>query len=242
VETQDGNHIILSEVADIKSLSTPTSIGRENVSRKVVLSANVSGRDIRSVVNDLKISNAELELPQGYRVEYGGQFESEERATQTLISAAIIAVILIMILLFYEFKSAKLAGIVMLNLPLALIGGVLIVFFTSGVISIASTIGFISLLGISTRNGILLVSRYQAIENDSESIISLVLIGSEDRLIPILMTAVTTALALVPIVLSGSESGNEIQAPMALVILGGLLSATFLNLVIIPCVYYLLKK
>ncbi len=242
IETQAGNQITIDEVAEIRSLSSPGSIGRENVSRKVVLSANVSGRDLRSVVQDIQAINTNLELPQGYRIEYGGQFESEESASRILLISAIFAVVLILVLLFYEFKDMVLAGVVMINLPLALIGGILIVSFTSGVISIASTIGFISLLGITTRNGILLVSRYQTLNTELSGLIPTIIKGSEDRLIPILMTAVTTALALIPIAIAGNESGNEIQAPMAIVILGGLISATFLNLVIIPCVYYLLKS
>lgn len=242
VETQMGERITISEVAEVHSLSSPNSIGRENVSRKVVLSANVSGRDIRSVVKDIQEINADLELPKGYRIEYGGQFESEERASQILLVAAIFAIVLILVLLFYEFKDMVLAGIVMINLPLALIGAILIVSFTSGIISIASTIGFISLLGITTRNGILLVSRYQTLSTEIGGLIRTIIKGSEDRLIPILMTAVTTALALIPVAIAGNESGNEIQAPMAIVIIGGLLSSTFLNLVIIPCVYYLIMS
>jgi len=242
IETLGGQHINIGQVTEIRSLSTPSSIGRENVSRKVVLSGNVSGRDLRSVVQDIQRANVPMQLPQDYRVEYGGQFESEERASQILLITAIFAVVLIVVLLFYEFKNVILAGIVMINLPLALIGGILIVSFTSGIISIASTIGFISLLGIATRNGILLVSRYQMPNTELTGLIPIIIKGSEDRLIPILMTAVTTALALIPIALAGDESGNEIQAPMAIVILGGLLSATFLNLVIIPCVFYLWKR
>ena len=202
-----------------------------------MISGNVSGRDLRGVVEDIKTAiNENIELPVGYRIEYGGQFESEARASQLLLITAVLALLVIYLFLYYEFKDLKLAAIVLLNLPLALIGGILIVYFTSGIISIASTIGFISLFGIATRNGILLVSRFTSMDDPEMSLKDRIIHSAEDRLIPILMTALTTALALIPIVVAGNESGNEIQAPMALVILGGLLSATFLNLVVVPCV------
>lgn len=237
LDTPGGQKIQLYQIADIKSLSTPNAISRENVQRKIVVSGNVSGRDLRGVVEDIKTAiNENIELPVGYRIEYGGQFESEARASQLLLITAVLALLVIYLFLYYEFKDLKLAAIVLLNLPLALIGGILIVYFTSGIISIASTIGFISLFGIATRNGILLVSRFTSMDDPEMSLKDRIIHSAEDRLIPILMTALTTALALIPIVLAGSESGNEIQAPMALVILGGLLSATFLNLVVIPCV------
>ncbi|MBN4077599.1 efflux RND transporter permease subunit, partial [bacterium AH-315-C20] len=174
---------------------------------------------------------------QGYRIEYGGQFESEEKASSLLLIASILAVIAIFILLYFEFRDLRLAGIVLLNLPLALIGGIFLVYFTSGIISIASTIGFISLFGIATRNGILLVSRYQALQKSGMAKMDLIMKGSIDRLNPILMTALTTALALIPLALKGEEAGNEIQSPMAIVILGGLLTATFLNAIVVPCIY-----
>ncbi len=243
INTNDGQYISISKVAEIQSISTPVFINRENIFRKVVLSGNVSGRDLRGVVIDIQNAVEDnVVVPPGYRVEYGGQFESEERASQILLITSIMAMLVIFILLYYEFKELTLAVIVLINLPLALIGGILIIQFTSGIISIAATIGFISLFGIATRNGILLISKYQALQGELPDLNKLIIKGSEDRLIPILMTAFTTALALIPIVMAGSEAGNEIQAPMALVILGGLLSATFLNLVIIPSVYLVIKR
>lgn len=243
IYTINGQFIPIAKVAEIQSVSTPVTINREDIFRKVVLSGNVSGRDLRGVVKDIRMAvEANVEVPQGYRVEYGGQFESEERASKILLITSIMALLVIFILLYYEFKELKLAAIVLINLPLALIGGILIIQFTSGIISIAATIGFITLFGIATRNGILLISKYQALGSDLLDLKKLIIEGSEDRLIPILMTAFTTALALIPIVMAGSEAGNEIQAPMALVILGGLLSATFLNLVIIPSVYLVIKR
>ena len=214
-----------------------------NVQRKVVLSANVSERDLRGVVNDIQdLVSSNIELPTGYRIEYGGQFESEEKASQMLVWTSVLAVVLIFLLLYFEFNNFKLAAIVLMNLPLALIGGILIIKFTTGIVSIASTIGFISLFGIATRNGILLISRYQVLEERKESLMDRIINGSRDRLNPILMTALTTALALVPLALKGSESGNEIQSPMAIVILGGLLTATFLNIFVIPCVYLIIHN
>ena len=243
IDTPGGTPVPLEQVADIRSVSTPSMISRENVQRKVVVSANVAGRDLRGVVDDIrKAIDTKVALPEGYRIEFGGQFESEQRASRLLLYASLLALLLIFILLHYEFKDVGLAGIVLLNLPLALIGGVLSVHFTSGIISIASTIGFISLFGIATRNGILLISRYQSLERTGIPAEQVVLEGSIDRLNPILMTALTTALALIPLALKGGESGNEIQSPMAIVILGGLLTATVLNLLVIPCVYRLRKN
>ncbi|MDG2425187.1 MAG: efflux RND transporter permease subunit [Flavobacteriales bacterium] len=243
IDTPGGTPVPLEQVADIRSVSTPSMISRENVQRKVVVSANVAGRDLRGVVDDIrKAIDTKVALPEGYRIEFGGQFESEQRASRLLLYASLLALLLIFILLHYEFKDVGLAGIVLLNLPLALIGGVLSVHFTSGIISIASTIGFISLFGIATRNGILLISRYQSLERTGIPAEQVVLKGSIDRLNPILMTALTTALALIPLALKGGESGNEIQSPMAIVILGGLLTATVLNLLVIPCVYRLRKN
>ncbi|MBR9919295.1 MAG: efflux RND transporter permease subunit [Bacteroidetes bacterium] len=241
IDLPNGNRIPIREVATIHSVSSPNRISREDVQRKVVVSANVQGRDLRSTVNELQARvQEEINLPQGYRIEYGGQFESEAKASRLLLITALLAIFLIYALLYFEFKDFTLAGIVLLNLPLALIGGILIVYFTSGIVSIAGTIGFISLFGIATRNGILLVSRYQDLAKTRAKDESLILEGTLDRLNPIIMTALTTALALIPLALKGSEAGNEIQSPMAVVILGGLLTATFLNLIVIPCVYKLL--
>lgn len=235
-----GGEISLSQLADVNSVSSPNTISRENVKRKIVVAANVQGRDLRGVVNEIQqIVGASIELPEGYRIEYGGQFESESKASQMLLITAVLAILVILLLLYFEFKDLKLAFIVLINLPLALIGGILIVYFTSGIISIAATIGFISLFGIATRNGILLVSRYEDLRKEGLIGFDLLKKGALDRLNPILMTAFTTGLALIPLALKGGEPGNEIQSPMAIVILGGLLSATVLNLIVIPCVYHL---
>ena len=242
IDLPNGTKINLEQIAEVKSVSSPNTINRENVQRKVVVSANVSDRDLRSAVNEIQEAiKKNIALPEGYRIEYGGQFESEEKASSLLLITSSLAILVIFILLYFEFKDFKLAAIVLLNLPLALIGGIFIVYFTSGIISIASTIGFISLFGIATRNGILLISRYQALQNSDIDKMELIMKGSIDRLNPILMTALTTALALIPLALKGSEAGNEIQSPMALVILGGLLTATFLNVFVVPCVYSLMK-
>jgi Cu/Ag efflux pump CusA len=213
------------------------------VQRKIVVAANVQGRDLRSAVEEIRETvNSSVTIPEGYRVQYGGQFESESRASQMLLITAIIAIFVIFLLLYFEFNNVKLAFVVLINLPLALIGGILIVYFTSGIVSIASTIGFISLFGIATRNGILLVSRYEDLRKEGLRGYELIKSGALDRLNPILMTAFTTGLALIPLALKGGEPGSEIQSPMAVVILGGLLSATVLNLVVIPCVYELVTR
>lgn len=233
----------LSSIADIKSSAGPTTIQRENVRRKLVISVNVAGRDVRSVVNDI---NARVKaggiVPQGIHIEYGGQFESEERASRILLLASLLAILLIFVLLYQEFRSTILAGIILLNLPLALIGGVFAILLTSGELSIPAIIGFITLFGIATRNGLLLISKYRQSENDEGSLLDRIIHSSADRLNPILMTALTAALALIPLAMAGSEPGNEIQSPMAQVILGGLITSTFLNIYFIPIVYYILKK
>ena len=243
ISLPNGGKISLNKLAVVASVSTPNTISRENVQRKIVVAANVQGRDLKSIVNDIQaIVESSTDFPEGYRVEYGGQFESEAKASSMLSASAIIAILVIFLLLYFEFKNVKLAFIVLINLPLALIGGILIVYFTSGIVSIAGTIGFISLLGIATRNGILLVSRYEDLRKEGKQGIALLKEGALDRLNPILMTAFTTGLALIPLALSGGEAGNEIQSPMAVVILGGLLSATLLNLIVIPCVYELTQN
>lgn len=239
----EGGAIPVNQLAEVSSVSSPNSISRENVKRKIVVAANVSNRDLRSAVSEIQqVVNANINLPEGYRVEYGGQFESEAKASQMLLITSVVAILIIFLLLYFEFKDVKLSFIVLINLPLALIGGILIVYFTTGVISIAATIGFISLFGIATRNGILLVSRYEDLRKEGLQGMALLKTGAIDRLNPILMTAFTTGLALIPLALKGGEPGNEIQSPMAVVILGGLLSATVLNLLVIPCVYELMAK
>jgi len=243
ISLPDGGHTNLGELATIQSVSSPYTINREDVQRKIVVAANVQGRDLRGAVEEIRETiNRNISLPEGYRIQYGGQFESESKASQLLLITAVIAVAIIFLLLYYEFKDVSLAFVVLINLPLALIGGILIVYFTSGIISIAVTIGFISLFGIATRNGILLVSRYEDLRKDGLQGFELIKTGALDRLNPILMTALTTGLALIPLALKGGEPGSEIQSPMAVVILGGLLSATVLNLVVIPCVYLLVLK
>lgn len=243
IDTGDGRKVPLEQVADIVSVAGPSSVTRENVQRKIVISANVAGRDLRSVVKDIRSNiGSSVSLPEGYRVEYGGQFESEASASRTLLLASIISLIVIFLLLFQEFKDFKLAGIILINLPLALIGGVFAVWVTSGILSIPAIIGFITLFGIATRNGILLISNYQRLQLQGVSLAETISRGSSDRLIAILMTALTAALALIPLAVRGNLSGNEIQSPMAKVILGGLLTSTILNIYIVPIVYSLMHE
>lgn len=239
IDTADGQRIPLAEVADVVSAKGPNTINRENVKRKIVVSANTSGRDLRSVVNDIQDRiEREIKLPEGYHIEYGGQFESEQAASRTLMITSLMSIVVIFLLLYMQFKNSFESGVIMLNLPLALIGGVFALVFTTGEVSIPAIIGFISLFGIATRNGMLLISRYNALRNeDGLTVRESVLHGSLDRLNPILMTALSSALALVPLALRGGLPGNEIQSPMAKVILGGLLTSTFLNAFILPVVY-----
>lgn len=218
-------------------------MNRENVQRKLVISANTSGRDLGSVVDEIRSTiDSEVNLPEGYRVQYGGQFESARSASLTLLITSLMAILVIFMILFQEFKSGKVAGVILLNLPLALIGGVFAIWISSGVVSIPSIIGFITLFGIATRNGILLVSRYIQLGKEGLSLKERIINGSVDRLNPILMTALASALALIPLALGGDKPGNEIQSPMAIVILGGLLTSTLLNLMVIPAVFYMLEK
>ncbi len=239
IDDHQGHKIPLSYVADIISSTGPNTVNRENVQRKIVVSANVAERDLGSVIKEIKTAiNDNVPLPENYRIEYGGQFESEEKASKILFLTSIMSLLIIFLLLYQEFKDVKMASIILLNLPLALIGGVLSVWLTSGIISIPSIIGFITLFGIATRNGILLVSRYAALQKEGIGLYDSIIQGSLDRLNPILMTALTTALALIPLALTGDLPGNEIQSPMAKVILGGLLSSTLLNIFIIPIVYF----
>lgn len=238
----NGQKVPLHYVAEILPLVGPNTISRENVQRKIVVSANVAGRDLNGVVKDIqKTVGEQITLPEGYHVEYGGQFESEQAASRTLFLTSVISILLIFLLLFNEFHSMPLSGIIMLNLPLAIIGGVLSIWFTSGIISIPAIIGFISLFGIATRNGILLVSHYNHLRSEGMSLHDSVIHGSLDRLNPILMTALTSALALIPLAVGGDLPGNEIQSPMAQVILGGLLSSTLLNGFVVPIMYLLLN-
>ncbi len=243
IDTEDGGKIPLKLVADIVSAGGPVTINRENVQRKLVVSANVSGTDLRTAVNDLQNAvNEQIENPQGYFIEYGGQFESAATATRRILFASLLALGVIFMILFIEFRRLGLAAIILINLPLALIGGVGAVWITSGSISIPALIGFITLFGIATRNGILLVSRYQALADQGMNIREAIIKGSADRLNPILMTALTAALALLPLVLRGGDPGNEIQSPMGVVILGGLITSTILNLFVIPAIYLIVGK
>ena len=239
----NGRKIPLSNIAEITSSTGPNTINRENVVRKIVISANVAGRDLRGVVNDIQeIVGEKIELPEGYHIEYGGQFESEQAASRILSIASIFSIMVIFLLLFAQFRSVNQSVVILLNLPLALIGGVFTLYFTSGVISIPAIIGFISLFGIATRNGMLLLSRYNDLQNEGYSKFESVMKGSLDRLNPILMTALCSALALIPLALGDDLPGNEIQSPMAKVILGGLLTSTLLNGFIIPIMYLLTNK
>ena len=238
-----GRKVPFSTIADITSTTGPNTINRENVARKIVISANVVGGDLRGAVNDIRdIIEERITLPEGYHIEYGGQFESEEAASRTLAITSILSILVIFMLLYGQFHNATQAAVVLLNLPLALIGGVVSLLLTSQIISIPAIIGFISLFGIATRNGMLLISRYNDLRSEGLSLGEAVLEGSLDRLNPILMTALTSALALIPLALTGDLAGNEIQSPMAQVILGGLVSSTLLNGFVIPIMYILINK
>ena len=242
IDTPDGK-VPLSWVADIRSAAGPNTINRENAQRKIVVSANVSGGDLQGTVDSMQDRIAErVELPEGYRIEFGGQFESAQSATRTLAITTLFALIVIFLLLYGQFKSFSQSAIVLIDLPLALIGGVLTIFFSDGILSIPAIIGFISLFGIATRNGMLLIDRYNDLRAGGMSLRDAVSTGSLDRLNPIIMTALTSALALVPLVIGSDLPGNEIQSPMAKVLLGGLISSTLLNGFVIPVVYSLVSS
>ena len=243
MDTPDGAKIPLSYVADVRSTSGPNTISRENVKRKIVISANTSGRDVRSVVNDIqRCIDEKITLPEDYHIEYGGQFESEQAASRTLLLASLMSIVVIFLILYTQFKSASHSAIILINLPLALIGGVFALVFTTGEISIPAIIGLISLFGIATRNGMLLLSNYHHWQAEGMSLHDSIIHGSLDRLNPILMTALCSALAMIPLAINGDLPGNEIQSPMAKVILGGLLTSTFLNGFIIPIVYKMMNR
>lgn len=244
IDTPDGGKIPLTEVAEVKSTTGPNTINRENVKRKIVVSANASGRDLRSVVNDIQARiDKNIKLPEGYHIEYGGQFESEQSASRTLMLASAVSIVIMFLLLYLQFRNALESGVILLNLPLALIGGVFALCLTTGEVSIPAIIGFISLFGIATRNGMLLISRYNTLQREEGlSLKESIMKGSLDRLNPIVMTALCSALALIPLALRGGLPGNEIQSPMAKVILGGLLTSTFLNAFIVPIIYELLNR
>ena len=238
-----GTKVTLGQIADVVSSTGPNTINRENVQRKVVVSANVAGRDLRGVVTDIRsIVEEQVELPEDYHVEYGGQFENEEAASRTLLIASLFAIMVVYLLLYNQFRSLAQAAVILINLPLALVGGVLVLWATGGEMSIPAIIGFISLFGIATRNGMLLIERYNDLRAEGHPLTYCIMHGSADRLNPILMTALTTALALIPLALGGDLSGNEIQSPMAKVILGGLATSTLLNGFIVPVMYMIINK
>lgn len=242
IDTGDGKKVPLEEVANIVSVSGKNSITRENVQRKLVVATNVTGRDLRGAVEEIKQNIEEkVLLPENYRIEYGGQFENEANASRSLTLTSIAAICIIFLLLFREFKSLKLAGIILLSLPLALIGGVFAIWWSSNILSIPAIIGFISLFGIATRNGILLVSNYRHLQTSGTPLYETVTQGSADRLNAILMTALTGALALIPMAIHNDMPGNEIQSPMAIVMLGGMVTSTILNLFVVPIMYYLIN-
>ena len=239
-DTPTGQHVPLSQLASVTVDRGPNTISRENVQRKIVVQANVAGRDLGSTVADIeRVVRAGVTLPPGYFVEYGGQFEAQAEATRALLALSLLSVAAIFLLLYGEFGSARTAGLVMANLPLALIGGVVAVLLTGGVVSIASLVGFVTLFGIATRNGILLVAHYRQLLAEGVPFAEAITRGSLERLSPILMTALTAGLALIPLAFGGGEPGNELQTPMAIVILGGLLSATVLNMIVLPALYWL---
>jgi CzcA family heavy metal efflux pump len=243
IDTPNGGKVPLEEVAEIVSVGGPNTITRENVQRKLVVSANVSGRDVNSVVEDIqKVVKEKMDLPEGYRIVYGGQFESAQKASRTLLYTSLAAILIIFLLLYTEFKDSILSLIILINLPLSLIGGICAVYLDSSVISIPAIIGFITLFGIATRNGILLISRYQHLNETGEDLNTTIIHGSTDRLNPIIMTALTSSLALIPMILHSQQSGNEIQSPMAVVVLGGLFTSTLLNIYVIPIVYQLVMN
>ncbi len=244
IDTGDGRKVPLDYVAEVRSATGPNTISRENVKRKIVISANVADRDLRSVVNDIQERiDTQVHLPEGYHVEYGGQFESEQAASRTLLLTSLMSIVVIFLLLYHEFRSVRESAVILINLPLALIGGVAALLLTTGEVSIPAIIGFISLFGIATRNGMLLISHYNHLQQEEGyGLRDSVIRGSLDRLNPILMTALSSALALIPLALGGDLPGNEIQSPMAKVILGGLLTSTFLNGFIIPIVYLMIHK
>lgn len=243
IDIGDGRKIPLEQVADIVSAAGNNIISRENVQRKLVVATNVAGRDLRGAVQEIRENiEQKISLPEGYRIEYGGQFESEESASRSLAMTSVIAICVIFLLLFREFKNLRISAIVLVNLPLALIGGVFAIWLSSNTLSIPAIIGFISLFGIATRNGILLISNYLRLEKLGFSLYETITNGSADRLNAILMTALTGALALIPMTIHSDLSGNEIQSPMAIVILGGMVTSTILNLYVVPVIYFVVHK
>lgn len=242
VDTRLGK-VQLSQLADVVSTTGPNTINRENVKRRIIISANVEGRDLRGAVNDIRHNiDKSVKLPADYYIEYGGQFESEAAASRTLAWATLGALLIIFMLLYHEFHNVSQSALILINMPLAMIGGVLILVLTGSELNIPAIIGFISLVGITTRNGMLLISRYNTLKGQGMPLRQRIITGSSDRLLPIVMTALTSALALIPLALNGNEPGNEIQSPLAVVILGGLISATALNIFVVPAIYLLMNR
>jgi Cu/Ag efflux pump CusA len=239
IDTPTGAKVPLNQIADVRIDQGPNTINRENVQRRIIIQSNVAGRDLGSVIDEIrrKITH-NVALPEGYFVQYGGQFEAQEQAARKITIMSIVAIAGIFLLLYLALDSMRLALLVMANLPLALIGGVIMVFVSGGTLSIASLIGFITLFGIATRNGIMLITHYQHLLNEENvSFREAILRGSLERLSPILMTALVTAVGLIPLALGVNEPGKEIQQPMAVVILGGIVTSTFLNMIVIPALY-----
>jgi len=242
-DTPVGPKVPLSQLAEVVYEKGPNIISRENVQRKIVVQANVSGRDLRSVIDDIRARlDKNVSMPQGYYVEFGGQFESEQAATRLLTLLSLVSIAAIFLILYLEFGAFRPALFIMVNLPLALIGGIWAVFFTSGIISVASLVGFITLFGIATRNGILMIEHYHHLLAEGKTFRDAIVQGSLERLNPILMTALAAGLGLIPLALGGGEPGKEIQTPMALVILGGLLSSTALNMIVVPSLFFKFGK
>ena len=240
LDTPTGSRVPLTQLARVTVERGPNTISREDVQRKIVVQANVAGRDLGSTVAEIRERVTErVKLPAGYFVTYGGQFESQEEATRTISLLSLLSLAAIFLILYSEFRSSRIAALVMVNLPLALIGGVVAVLLTGRVVSVASLVGFVTLFGIATRNGILLISHYRHLLAEGVPVVEAIERGSLERLSPILMTALTAGLALIPLAMGGGEPGNELQTPMAIVILGGLLSATALNMLVLPALYRL---
>jgi CzcA family heavy metal efflux pump len=239
IDTPTGTKVPISQVAEVRVDQGPNTINRENVQRRIIVQANVAGRDLGSVIEDVRaVIGQKVQLPQGYFVQYGGQFESQEKASRQITILSVVAIAGIFLLLYIALKSMRSALLVMANLPLALIGGVVMVFLSGGTLSVASLVGFITLFGIATRNGIMLISHYSHLMvEEGVGFRDAIFQGSMERLSPILMTALVTGVGLIPLALGVGEPGKEIQQPMAVVILGGIATSTFLNMIVIPALY-----
>jgi Cu/Ag efflux pump CusA len=239
IDTPTGLKVPIAQVAEVRVDQGPNTINRENVQRRIIVQANVADRDLGSVIEDVRTAiSQKVQLPQGYFVQYGGQFESQEKASRQILLLSTVAIAGIFLLLYIALKSVRSAFLVMANLPLALIGGVVMVFISGGTLSIASLVGFITLFGIATRNGIMLISHYSHLmTEEGVGFRDAIVQGSMERLSPILMTALVTGVGLIPLALGVGQPGKEIQQPMAIVILGGIFTSTFLNMIVIPALY-----